>query len=202
MKRKYADRFFTYQRGQHPRAGQHTLGTVGSRRALEQRCPQQPVQPLLKAIWLHQSKLQNTNACTLCFSHSTPGESSYRYLCKGANLYTYKVTHGSTVCKQRPELTPVPVSREAVNTPWSTRAQELSAATKNEAALSEPTGNNIQDTSSEKAQCRDFAGGPAVKNLSCNAGDAGSISGRGTKIPHATGQLTPRATTTEPTRHN
>jgi len=32
---------------------------------------------------------------------------------------------------------------------------------------------------------RDFPGSPVVKNLSCNAEDAGSIPGRGTKIPHA-----------------
>ena len=37
-----------------------------------------------------------------------------------------------------------------------------------------------------------------VKNLPSNAGDAGSIPGLGTKIPHATGQLSPRAATTEP----
>ena len=38
-----------------------------------------------------------------------------------------------------------------------------------------------------------------VKNLPSNAGDVGSIPGQGTKIPHATGQLSPCATTTEPT---
>ena len=38
-----------------------------------------------------------------------------------------------------------------------------------------------------------------VKNLPCNAGDAGSIPVQGTKIPHVTGQLSLRATTTEPT---
>ena len=42
--------------------------------------------------------------------------------------------------------------------------------------------------------------GPVVKNLPSNAGDAGSISGRGTKIPRAAGQLSPCATTTELTR--
>ena len=42
----------------------------------------------------------------------------------------------------------------------------------------------------------DFPGGP-VKNPSCNAGDAGSIPGQGTNSPHATGQLTPCAATTE-----
>ena len=31
----------------------------------------------------------------------------------------------------------------------------------------------------------DFPGGPVVKNLPSNAGDAGSIPGLGTKIPHA-----------------
>ena len=49
---------------------------------------------------------------------------------------------------------------------------------------------------------RDFPGGPVVKNPSCNAGDAGLIPGRGTKIPHAAGQLSPHAATTEPVRHN
>ena len=36
--------------------------------------------------------------------------------------------------------------------------------------------------------------GPVVKNLPSNAGDTGSIPCRGTKIPHATGQLSLRAT--------
>ena len=38
---------------------------------------------------------------------------------------------------------------------------------------------------------RDFAGGPAVKNPPSNAGDVSSIPGLGTKIPRATGQLSP-----------
>ena len=32
---------------------------------------------------------------------------------------------------------------------------------------------------------RGFPGGPVVKNLLCNAGDAGAIPGWGAKIPHA-----------------
>ena len=40
-----------------------------------------------------------------------------------------------------------------------------------------------------KNTCCDFPGGPVVKNLPPNAGDAGSIPGWGTKIPHAKGQL-------------
>ena len=36
-----------------------------------------------------------------------------------------------------------------------------------------------------------------VKNPPSNAGDADVIPGQGTKIPHAVGQLSPRATTTE-----
>ena len=44
---------------------------------------------------------------------------------------------------------------------------------------------------------RDFPGGPVVKNPPSNAGDVGSIPGRGTKIPHTTGQLSLRAATTE-----
>ena len=45
---------------------------------------------------------------------------------------------------------------------------------------------------------RDFPGGPVVKNPPSNAGDTGSIPGQGTKIPHAEGQLSPRASTREP----
>ena len=36
-----------------------------------------------------------------------------------------------------------------------------------------------------------------VKNPPSSVGDTGSIPGRGIKIPHATGQLSPRATTRE-----
>ena len=49
---------------------------------------------------------------------------------------------------------------------------------------------------------RDFPGGPLVKNPPSNAGDAHSIPGQGTKIPHAAGHLSPRATTTEFVCHN
>ena len=45
--------------------------------------------------------------------------------------------------------------------------------------------------------CGDFPGGPGVKNLPSNAGVAGLIPVRGTKIPYAMGQLRPRATTRE-----
>ena len=36
---------------------------------------------------------------------------------------------------------------------------------------------------------RDFPGGPVVKNPPCNAGHVGLIPGWGTKIPHATEQV-------------
>ena len=48
-----------------------------------------------------------------------------------------------------------------------------------------------------KSWLGDFPGSPVVKNPSYNTGDAGSIPGQGTKSPHATGQLSPHATTTE-----
>ena len=48
----------------------------------------------------------------------------------------------------------------------------------------------------------DFPGGPVVQNLPSNAGDTGLIPGRGTKIPHAAGQLSLRAATTEPACRN
>ena len=47
-------------------------------------------------------------------------------------------------------------------------------------------------------QCRDLPGGPVVKNLPCNTGDPGSIPGQGTKVPQATGQLSPEATQKRP----
>ena len=42
----------------------------------------------------------------------------------------------------------------------------------------------------------DFPSG--LTNHLANAGDMGLIPGRGTKIPHATGQLSPHNATTEP----
>ena len=44
---------------------------------------------------------------------------------------------------------------------------------------------------------RGSLGGSVVKNPPCNVGDAGLIPGQGTKIPHATGHLSPHATTIE-----
>ena len=40
-----------------------------------------------------------------------------------------------------------------------------------------------------------------VKNLPSDAGDSGLTPGLGTKIPHASGQRSPPATTTKPTCH-
>ena len=53
-----------------------------------------------------------------------------------------------------------------------------------------------------KKYCRYFPGGPVVKNSPSSAGDTGSIPGRGTKISHATGQLSLHTATTEHTGHN
>ena len=46
----------------------------------------------------------------------------------------------------------------------------------------------------------DFSGGPVVKNQPSNAGDMDSLPCQGTKIPHAAGQLSQCAATTEPVR--
>ena len=46
---------------------------------------------------------------------------------------------------------------------------------------------------------KDFPGGTVVKNLLSNAGDTSLIPAQRTKILHAMGQLSPCATTTEPT---
>ena len=45
---------------------------------------------------------------------------------------------------------------------------------------------------------RDFPGGPVVGSCPSNAGDMGSIPDQGTRIPHASEQLSPCATTAEP----
>ena len=68
-----------------------------------------------------------------------------------------------------------------------------------------PIGSTLQNIplsflSYSKAE--NFPGGPVVKNLASNAGDAGLIPGQGTKIPHAIEQLSQRASTTEPLSHN
>ena len=44
----------------------------------------------------------------------------------------------------------------------------------------------------------DVPGGPTVKNPPSSAGDIGLLLGRGTKIPHAMGHLSPRVTAAEP----
>ena len=54
-----------------------------------------------------------------------------------------------------------------------------------------------QTTQSKNRQKRDFPGGTEVKNPPANAGDTGSSPGPG-RFPHATEQLSPCATTTEP----
>ena len=51
----------------------------------------------------------------------------------------------------------------------------------------------------ENNTVRDFPGDPVAKNLPCNARAAGLIPGWGTKIPHATEQLSLHTTATEPT---
>ena len=48
----------------------------------------------------------------------------------------------------------------------------------------------------------DFHGASVVKNQSSNAEDASLIPGPGTKLPHALGQLSPHAATTEPMQHD
>ena len=59
-------------------------------------------------------------------------------------------------------------------------------------------GNNSTKNKGREVKCsRDLSGGPVVNNPSSNAGDAGSIPGWGTKIPHAMGQLSLCATTVE-----
>ena len=54
----------------------------------------------------------------------------------------------------------------------------------------------------DRREMRDFAGGPVAKTPSSQCREHGSIPGKGTKIPHAPGQLGLHPATTEPTHHN
>ena len=49
-----------------------------------------------------------------------------------------------------------------------------------------------------KLYYQDFPGGLVVENLTSNVRNSGSILAWGTKIPHAVGQLSPCAVTTDP----
>ena len=68
-------------------------------------------------------------------------------------------------------------------------------------ALQRRVAQREHDGLAEIKNLRDLPGGPAVKSLPCNAGDVGLIPGQGTKIPHATEQLSPHASTREPAYH-
>ena len=59
----------------------------------------------------------------------------------------------------------------------------------------------VEGTEIKISKGRDFPGGPVVKNPPSNAGDSGLIPGRGTKIPHAAGQLSPRTPQLERSPH-
>ena len=58
-----------------------------------------------------------------------------------------------------------------------------------------PSRDRLQEarpvTPSRNGSFGDFAGGPGVKDPPCKAGDAGSVSGWGSKIPCAREQLSP-----------
>ena len=106
--------------------------------------------------------------------------------------YTHSLVHG---CFPLPSKTALPsqVSHIALLQHWLSH-------------LSLPIWRTLVITlgHSDNLKCSpwDFPGGPVVKNLPPNARDSGWISGQGTKIPHAEGQLSLRATTTELTHLN
>ena len=56
---------------------------------------------------------------------------------------------------------------------------------------------NYKNTLCLKSIGQNFSGGPMVKNPPSNAGGIGLIPGQGTKIPHSTGQQSPRVTVGE-----
>ena len=72
--------------------------------------------------------------------------------------------------------------------------------------MDKTTRQDQQENRIFKQHYKDFPGGTVVKNLLFNARDTSLIPAQRTKIPHAMGQLSPCATTTEPIfwspRHN
>ena len=58
--------------------------------------------------------------------------------------------------------------------------------------------NGILNKEGKMSKMMDFSRGPVVKSLPASIGDRGSTPGPGTKRPHATGQVGPRAITTQP----
>jgi len=59
---------------------------------------------------------------------------------------------------------------------------------------------NVSGILSKRGIDWDFPGSPVAKNPPSNAGDRGSIPGKGSKIPHVVGQLRPL--TLEPEHQN
>ena len=58
----------------------------------------------------------------------------------------------------------------------------------------------MNEVTSLKKNFGDFPGGPVVKTLPHNAGDANSIPGQGTKVPRAVEQLSPSTVSTDSVR--
>ena len=83
--------------------------------------------------------------------------------------------------------------------PTSLCSEKLTQPPKACVVINDP---QITELGTEKMTARDFPAGPVVENPISNEGDAGSISGWGTKIPHAMGQLILDATAAEPVCHN
>ena len=103
---------------------------------------------------------------------------------------------------QRSQVTCPKLSCQRVNQKQQWKLHQLNFITVICYLVSVVCQNNFECLYCYKNISWDFPGGPVVKNPPYNAGDAGSIPGRGTRFPHATGQLSPRATATELARLN
>ena len=81
-------------------------------------------------------------------------------------------------------------------TPW-TVAYQASPSMGSKGEHKKKVSKKMNELTSLKKNFWDFPGGPVVKNLPHNAGDANSIPGRRTKVPHAVEQLSPSTTSRE-----
>ena len=124
-------------------------------------------------------------------------------MCRRDSLFTSALVKamsdsGLQTRKARPAQTHSLGQGQAADATWA-RSQHLPACSVlSHLGLSRLHVSGSNDPENCQTRHRYFPGGPVVKNLPCNTGDAGSIPGRGSKIPHAMRQLSLRAITREP----
>ena len=159
------------------------------------------LQPIWKTVWQF---LQVLNIC-LPYNPANPGylPQINKSICPHRDLKMN--VHSGFICQSHKLETVQMSSSKWMNkqTVVHNTMESYSTIKKDEQLIYTMTWSKkiltVNERSQKKREYRDFPGGPVVKNQPSNAGDAGSIPGRGTKSLHAVGQLSLWATTREPT---